>query len=70
VAAECEPNIEALVVADLDLELTRRNRIAGTVRPFADRRLDLYEIVEKEPRSSGPELPVEAPPADAPVETG
>ena len=38
VAAECEPNIEAIVVADIDLELTRRNRLAGTVRPWTDRR--------------------------------
>lgn len=47
VAAECEPNIEAIVVADLDLELLKRNRLAGTVRPWTDRRADLYEVVEK-----------------------
>ena len=71
VAAECEPNIEALVVADLDLELTRRNRIAGTVRPWTDRRLDLYEVVEKPTaHAREPELPTEPAPADAHVETG
>ncbi|HEX8387280.1 MAG TPA: GNAT family N-acetyltransferase, partial [Rubricoccaceae bacterium] len=46
VAAECEPNLEALVVADLDLELLRQNRLAGTVRPWADRRTDLYEVLD------------------------
>ncbi|HEX9952091.1 MAG TPA: bifunctional GNAT family N-acetyltransferase/carbon-nitrogen hydrolase family protein [Rubricoccaceae bacterium] len=46
VAAECEPNIEALVVADLDLELLRQNRLTGTVRPWRDRRDDLYELLD------------------------
>ncbi|CAN5549452.1 bifunctional GNAT family N-acetyltransferase/carbon-nitrogen hydrolase family protein [soil metagenome] len=49
VAGLCEPNIETVVFADLDLELLRQNRVGGTVRPWRDRRLDLYEVVEKEP---------------------
>ena len=70
VAAECEPNVEAIVVADLDLELTRRNRIAGTVRPWTDRRPDLYEVVEKTPPPDAqPEMPAPVP-GDAHVETG
>ena len=68
VAAECEPNIEAIVVADLDLELTRRNRLNGTVRPWTDRRTDLYEIVEKHP-DGPPPMPATAPRSTA-VETG
>ena len=48
VAAECEPNLEAIVVADLDLELLRQNRLAGPVRPWTDRRNDLYSVVEHE----------------------
>jgi predicted amidohydrolase/GNAT superfamily N-acetyltransferase len=48
IAAECEPNVEALLTADLDLEVLRRNRLDGTVRPWADRRRDLYEVVEKD----------------------
>ena len=61
VAAECEPNVEAIVVADLDLELTRRNRLVGTVRPWTDRRLDLYDVIEKHPDG--------VPPMPAPVRT-
>lgn len=47
VAGLCEPNIEATVIADLDLELLRRNRAGGTVRPWRDRRTDLYAVVER-----------------------
>ncbi len=57
IAGLCEPNVETVVVADLDLEVLRRNRLGGTVRPWTDRRPDLYEVVEKTP---GPEA---APPA-------
>ena len=52
VAAECEPNIEALVVADLDLELLRQNRLTGTVRPWRDRRTDLYELIDHSTREA------------------
>lgn len=44
IAAESMPNIETAVLQDVDLELLRRNRIQGTVRPFTDRRLDLYGV--------------------------
>lgn len=44
VAGECQANIETVVVADVDLELIRQNRIGGTVRTLMDRRTDLYEI--------------------------
>ena len=68
VAAECEPNVEALVAADLDLEVLRRNRLAGTVRPWADRRHDLYEVAEKDgERGNGAAFP---PPQVEEVETG
>jgi hypothetical protein len=55
VAGLCEPNIETVVMADLDLEVLRRNRAGGTVRCWRDRRTDLYEVVEKAP--SVPEEP-------------
>ncbi len=72
VAAECEPNLEALVVADLDLELLRQNRLNGTVRPWRDRRADLYEILDhseptvshEAPSGDGYNVPVR--PAEAP----
>ena len=44
VAAESMPNIETAVLQDVDLELLRRNRVRGTVRPWTDRRRDLYAI--------------------------
>ena len=39
------PNIETLVMADVDLELLRRHRYSGTVQPWNDRRDDLYGVV-------------------------
>lgn len=42
----CEPNIETVVMADLDLAVLRRNPAGGTVRCWRDRRLDVYEVVE------------------------
>jgi len=53
IAGLCEPNIETVVIADLDLEVLRRNRAGGTVRCWRDRRLDLYDVVEKAPSIPG-----------------
>lgn len=39
---EATPNVEMMLIADLDLELLRRTERTGTVRPWVDRRLDLY----------------------------
>ncbi len=50
IAAECTPNIETLVMADVDLELLRRHRYSGTVQPWNDRRDDLYSVVWQEPQ--------------------
>lgn len=47
IAGECQANIETVVIADVDLDLLKRNRQDGTVRNWLDRRKDLYEIVEK-----------------------
>ncbi len=49
IAAECEPNIETLVIHDVDLELLRRHRYVGATQNFGDRRKDLYEIVYRVP---------------------
>ncbi len=54
VASESMPNIETIVVHDVDLELLRRNRIDGTVRPWTDRRKDLYAVRYNDP-DHGPE---------------
>jgi predicted amidohydrolase len=44
IAAESTPNIETVLVHDVDIELLRRNRHQGTVRPWTDRRTDLYRV--------------------------
>jgi len=44
IAAESTPNVETLVIADVDLELLRRHRYAGTVQPWNDRRNDLFSV--------------------------
>ncbi|MEZ4422048.1 MAG: GNAT family N-acetyltransferase [Gemmatimonadota bacterium] len=45
IAGECTPNIETLVIHDVDLEALRRHRHTGTVQPWKDRRSDLYGVV-------------------------
>lgn len=44
IAAECTPNIETVIIDDIDLELLKRNRQTGNVLNWKDRRTDLYEI--------------------------
>lgn len=43
IASECNPNIETVIVHDVDLELIRRHRRHGSVLNWNDRRIDLYE---------------------------
>ena len=43
IVGECTPNIETIVVGDVDLEILRRNRKAGTVTQLKDRRRDVYQ---------------------------
>ncbi len=45
IAGESTPNIETLVIADVDLERLRRHRYEGAVQPWSDRRKDLYRVV-------------------------
>lgn len=47
IAAECTPNVETVVVHDVDFEAVKRARINGTTLNWTDRRLDLYEVVVK-----------------------
>lgn len=44
IAAECTPNVETVVIHDVDLEVLDRSRRSGTVRNWNDRRRDLYEV--------------------------
>ena len=44
VASECQPNIETVVFADVDLAMLKRQRHKGTVMNWEDRRRDLYSV--------------------------
>lgn len=44
VGAEASPNIETVIIHDVDLELLRRHRERGSVTNWKDRRTDLYEV--------------------------
>jgi predicted amidohydrolase len=48
VAEECNPNIEAVVMHDVDLEALRRHRASGNVQNWNDRRTDLYRVTYRE----------------------
>lgn len=48
IAAESNPNIETIVVHDVDIELLRRHRYRGTTNNWNDRRQDLYAITYRE----------------------
>jgi predicted amidohydrolase/ribosomal protein S18 acetylase RimI-like enzyme len=48
VAAECNPNVETVIIHDLDFEQLRRHRESGVVQNWNDRRRDLYKVVFKE----------------------
>jgi len=44
IEAEATPNIETVIVDEVDLELLKRHRQSGSVLNWRDRRTDLYEI--------------------------
>lgn len=44
VAAECNPNVETVIIHDLDFEQLRRHKEAGTVQNWNDRRTDIYRV--------------------------
>jgi len=44
IAAECTPNIETMIVHDVDLEHLHRHKLGGTVQNWNDRRSDLYHV--------------------------
>lgn len=55
VAAQATPNVETMLVHSLDLATLRRMEVMGTVRPWIDRRTDLYKVKFK-PAKPGNEL--------------
>ncbi|TVQ01768.1 MAG: GNAT family N-acetyltransferase [Planctomycetaceae bacterium] len=48
IAAECNPNVETIIIHDLDIEQLRRHREAGSVQNWNDRMLDYYQVVYNE----------------------
>jgi predicted amidohydrolase len=44
VAAECNPNVETMIIHDLDVDLLSHHRQAGSVQNWNDRRTDLYRV--------------------------
>lgn len=48
-AAEAEPNLETVVIADIDFTALLQQREVGSVRPLHDRRQDLYDIRPRQP---------------------
>jgi predicted amidohydrolase/GNAT superfamily N-acetyltransferase len=53
IAAECTPNIETLVVQDVDIELLRRHKQSGSVQNWNDRRSDIYRVRYIDGRDGG-----------------
>lgn len=45
IAAEATPNVETMLVHDLDMGALRKTEATGTVRPWTDRRTDLYRVM-------------------------
>jgi len=55
IAAESTPNVETLVIGDVDLDLLRRRAFKGAVRPWADRRTDMYAVAWKRSQDAAEE---------------
>jgi predicted amidohydrolase len=48
IAAQADIHSETVVISDLDLSALEQARELGSVRPFRDRRLDLYTLAPTE----------------------
>lgn len=44
ISGEANPNIETVIIQDVDLELLRRHRATGSVQNWRDRRTDFYKV--------------------------
>lgn len=47
IKAEATPNTEMILIADVDIDMLRELNQFGSVRNLRDRRMDVYEIVNK-----------------------
>jgi predicted amidohydrolase len=47
IQAEADPNVETMLVTDLDISDLYRSRLNGSVTPVTDRRTDLFEFHNK-----------------------
>jgi predicted amidohydrolase/GNAT superfamily N-acetyltransferase len=48
-AAEADPNVETVVIAELDFSALSQHRRDGSVRPLSDRRIDLFDLKARIP---------------------
>ena len=48
IGAECMPNVETVIMHDVDIESLRRHKYTGTTQNWNDRRKDLYRVVWRE----------------------
>ncbi|MCB1327224.1 MAG: bifunctional GNAT family N-acetyltransferase/carbon-nitrogen hydrolase family protein [Spirochaetales bacterium] len=49
VQAEADPNVETVVIGDLDLSSLTQQRDLASVQPLMDRRIDLYDVKARQP---------------------
>jgi predicted amidohydrolase len=48
IVGETSPNLEMVLIGDVDLEILRRERQSGTVKQLKDRRHDIYHLHYKD----------------------
>lgn len=47
IQSEATPNIETVIIDDIDLELLKNHRKTGSILNWEDKRTDLYDIIYK-----------------------
>jgi len=48
IGAECQANIETMIIHDVDVELLRRHKFHGDTQNWNDRRKDIYKVIYME----------------------
>ncbi len=56
IAAETQANSETMLIHDVDTEMLRRHRASGSVRPWSDRRRDLYGVLFRDRNKDAVEI--------------